>query len=131
MIVQYVSHQLSGAQLNWATRRYHQPLYRLHHNIHHQPHLHINQYRQPLIDNPQLRIIHPHNTHHKHSNLNQLGNNRPEPRKKVGTHSNYKPYHMQTKSRRPPHPSHFHVEPMEVSGVADMNTQHYYNDTPV
>ena len=55
----------------------------------------------------------------------------PRAAKKSWNHSNYKPYHMQTKSRRPPHPSHFHAEPMEVSGVADTNTRHYYNDTPV
>ena len=65
-------------------RRYHQPPQQLHHSTRHLPHLHINRYHQSFLGQPQLRIIHHHHTHHTYSPLNLSGNNRPEPRRKVG-----------------------------------------------
>ena len=101
-------------------RRYHQLFPPLHHKTRHLPHLHINQYCHPLPGRPQLRIIY----HHRTQQISPSQPIRQQPSralKKNWTHSNYRPYRLQNKTRRPPHPSHIHDEPMEVCLAADMN----------
>ena len=94
----------------------------------------------PVVSRPTTAQNHTPSPHAPHIFPSQPVRQQPtRATKKSWTHSNYKPYHMQTKIRRPPHPSHFHAEPMEVSGVADVNTpndnhltRHYtrhYNST--